>query len=107
MFARILEFVPKPEKKEEFIRVMKNEVLPIMKKQHGFLEILPFFPEIKNEKVIAISLWNEKKDAERYERESFRKVEEILQPHLTTPISFKYYMVETTLCEHFEKALAA
>jgi quinol monooxygenase YgiN len=107
MFARILEFVPKQEKKQDFIRVIKNEVLPIMRKQRGFLEILPFFPGGKNEKVIAISLWSEKKDAERYERESFRKVEEILQPYLTTLITFKYYMVETTLCEHFEKALAA
>lgn len=107
MFARILEFVPKQEKKEDFIRVVKNEVLPIMKKQHGFLEILPFFPEVKNEKAITISLWTEKKDAERYEREAFPRVEEMLKPYLTTPITFKYYMVETTLCEHFEKALAA
>ena len=107
MFARILEFVPKLEKKEEFIRVIKNEVLPILNKQHGFLEMLPFFPEIKNEKAITISLWTEKKDAERYEREWFPKVEEILKPYLTTPITFKYYTVETTLCEHFEKALAA
>jgi hypothetical protein len=27
--------------------------------------------------------------------------------HLTTPVTFNYYMVETILCEHFEKALAA
>jgi len=107
MFARILEFVPKLEKKEEFIRVVKDEVLPILKKQHGFLEILPFFPETKNEKVLTISLWIEKKDVERYEREWFPKVEEIMKPYLTTPITFKYYMVETTLCEHFEKALVA
>ena len=107
MFARILEFVPKLEKKEEFVRVIKNEVLPILNKQHGFLEMLPFFPEIKNEKAITISLWTEKKDAERYEREWFPKVQEILKPYLTTSITFKYYMVETTLCEHFEKTLAA
>jgi len=107
MFARILEFVPKLEKKEEFLRVVKSEVLPILTKQHGFLEMLPFFPEMKNEKVLTISLWTEKKDAERYEREWFPKVQEILKPYLTTPITFKCYMVETTLCEHFEKALAA
>jgi hypothetical protein len=106
MFARILEFVRKLEKKGEFVRVIKNEVLPILNEQHGFLEMLPFFPEIKNEKAITISLWAEKKDAERYE-EWFPKVEEILKPDLTTPITFKYYMVETTLCEHFEKTLAA
>lgn len=107
MFARIAEVVPKLEKKEEFIRVIKNEVLPILKKQQGFLDILPLFPENKNEKMITISLWAEKKDAERYEREWFPRVEEIVRPYLTTPVNFKPYTVETTLCEHFEKALVA
>ena len=52
MFARILEFVPLMEKKDEFIRVVKKEVLPILKKQEGFLEILTLVPEIKTEKVL-------------------------------------------------------
>ena len=107
MFARIVEFLPKLEKKEEFIKVVRNEVLPILKKQNGFLEMLPFFPEIKNEKVITITLWMEKKDIERYEREVFLKVEEILKPYLLTPLTYKHYEVETTLCEHFVQALAA
>ena len=107
MFARILEFVPKFEKKEELVKTVRNEILPILKKQPGFLELLPFVPEIRNEKVINITLWMEKKDAERYEREVFPRVEEILQPYLTTPITWKMYMVETTLCEHFVNALAA
>ena len=107
MFARIVEFVPKYEKKDELIKVMKNEVLPSMKKQTGFLEILPFIPEVKNEKWVHISLWMERKDAERYEREVFPRVEEILRPYLTTPFTWKLYTVETTLCEHFVNALAA
>jgi quinol monooxygenase YgiN len=105
MFARILQFVPKMEKREELIRVIKRDVLPILKKQTGFLEILPFVPEIKNEHVVMVSLWNERKDFERYEREWFPKVEEMLHPYLTSPITWKLYTVETTLCEHFEKAL--
>lgn len=44
MFARILNFEVKPEKKDEFVRVVKNEIVPILKKQTGFLEILPFSP---------------------------------------------------------------
>jgi quinol monooxygenase YgiN len=105
MFARILQFVPKVEKREELIRVIKRDVLPILKKHTGFLEILPFMPEIKDEHVVMVSLWNERKDFERYERESFPKVEEMVRPYLTTPITWKLYTVETTLCEHFEKAL--
>ena len=107
MFARILEFVPKLEKKEEFIKVVKNEVLPILKNQAGFLEILPFVPEHKDEKMIVVSLWMEKNYAERYEREFLPKVEEILKPYLKTPIVFQTFTLETTLCEHFVQMLAA
>ena len=107
MFARIVEFVPKMEKKDEFIKVLKNEVLPILKKQAGFLEILPFVPEMKNEKMVNVTLWHEKKDAERYEREVFPRVEDIVRPYLATPITWRLYNVETTLCEHFVETLAA
>jgi quinol monooxygenase YgiN len=107
MFARILEFVPKMEKKEEFVKIVKNEILPILRKQSGFLEILPFVPETRNEKIVAISLWTDRAHFERYEREWFPKVEQILKPYLTTPVETKLYNLETTLCEHFEKSLAA
>jgi hypothetical protein len=107
MFARIVEFVPRYEKKDEFIKTMRNEVLPILKKQVGFLDILPLFPEMKNEKAVHITLWMEKNDAERYEREVFPRIEDIVRPFLTTPITWKLYNVDTTLCEHFVNALAA
>jgi heme-degrading monooxygenase HmoA len=105
MFARIVEFIPKVEEKEQFVKVLRNEVLPILKKQPGFLEILPFFPQDKTEKMISISLWAEKRDAERYEREMYPKVEGILKPYLTGPVYFKYYNLETSFCEHFVAAL--
>ena len=107
MFARIAEFIPRLEQKEQFVKVLRNDVLPILKKQSGFLEILPFFPETKNEKMITITLWAEKRDAERYEREMYPKVEGILKPYLTTPVTFRHYSVETSVCQHFVEALTA
>jgi heme-degrading monooxygenase HmoA len=107
MFARILEFVPLMEKKDEFIRVVKKEVLPILKKQDGFLEILPLVPENKNEKVLAVTLWTDKKEFERDEQEWSPRVEQILKPYLSTPSTRKVYTLETTLCEDFEKTLIA
>jgi hypothetical protein len=86
---------------------MKNDVLPILKKQTGFLEILPFVPEEKTEKMVIVTLWAEKRHAEMYMREDFPTVERIVKPFLTTPITWKLYAVETALCEHFEKAVAA
>jgi len=65
MFARIVEFIPDFEKKEELVKTLRNQVLPILKKQSGFLEILPLFPENEAGKVVSIGLWTEKRDAER------------------------------------------
>ena len=108
MFARILEFELKTGKKEEFVKAFRDEVLPIMKKQVGFLEILPFFPEDKKqEKVMTISLWATRMDAERYEKETYPRVYELIKMHLSTPVVVKPYIVETRLCEHFVNALAA
>ena len=108
MFARIIDCEVKLEKKEEFVKVLKNEVLPILKKQTGFLEILPLFPEkMREERVITISLWTTKADAERYEREFYPKVLDIVKPFVTTPVNVTYHKLETTLCEHFVEALAA
>jgi hypothetical protein len=107
MFARIFEFTPRIELKDELVKKVRNEILPILKKQNGFLEILPLFPESKVEKVVAITLWTEKVHAEHYEHEVYPKVEAILKPYLLAPASVKPYTVETTLCQHFVEALAA
>jgi len=108
MFARILNCEVKLEKKDEFVKAIKNEVVPILKKQTGFLEILPFFPEkMKEEKVFAISLWTTKADAERYEKDYYAKVLNILKPYLRTTVNVNFYTLETTVCQHFAEALVA
>ncbi|MGA7382408.1 MAG: hypothetical protein WBX03_16280 [Terriglobales bacterium] len=108
MFARILDFEVKTEKKEEFVKTMKNQVLPILKKQTGFLEILPFFPEkMREERVFTISLWATKQDADRYEREFYPKINDIVKPFLTTPVNVNNYNLETTLCQHFVETMVA
>jgi hypothetical protein len=107
MFARIVEFFPKPELKEELIRVVKSEVLPILQKQPGFLEILPFVPENTVEKALTITFWSEKRYAEAYEKNVFPKVTEIMRPYLTSAVTLKYYTVETSIPRHFVESLAA
>ena len=107
MFTRVVELTTKPGKHKQLADTINDKVLPILKKQPGFLEILPLGPETKTEKSIIVTLWAEKRDAERYEREVYPKVEGIVKPYLTTPVTFKHYNVETTLCQHFVEALTA
>ena len=107
MFARILEVTPKLEKKDELIKTVRQEILPILKKQPGFLEFLPFVPEIAKEHMITITLWTEKRNAERYVEDVFPKVEQILKPFLSVPVTVRTYTVEATLCKEFVEALTA
>jgi quinol monooxygenase YgiN len=97
MFARVVEFTPKVEMKEEIINIVRNEVLPILKKQHGFMEFLPFVPETKTGRWITVTVWAEKGDAERWGREGFSKVEGILKLYLIAPVVCNLYNVETSL----------
>ena len=105
MFARIVEIAPKIEKKDELIYTVRQEILPILKKQPGFLELLPFLPENEAERMFAITLWTEKRDAERYVRETYPKVEQLLKPFLTVPVKVRMYTVETSVCKHLVEAL--
>lgn len=107
MFARVVELFLKLEKKEEFLKTVRVEVLPVLKKQPGFLEILPFVPEIESEKVLVVTLWAEKRDAERYVREVFPKVSDVVRPYLLSPITSRQYKLETAMCPHFLEALTA
>ena len=64
-------------------------------------------PEIKTERMLAVTLWTDKTELERDEKEWFPRVEQILKPYLTNPSTRKLYALETTLCAHFEKTLTA
>jgi hypothetical protein len=107
MFARILAFEVKVEKKEELVSVIKDQILPILHKQIGFLELLPFFQtKASVEKVLTISLWTGRNDAQRYEQEFYPQVLEALKPFVLAPVDVSYSNLETTLCDRFVDALA-
>jgi heme-degrading monooxygenase HmoA len=107
MFARILEIAPKPETKDELLRTIRQEVLPILRKQPGFLELLPFAPEIPTEHMFSITLWAERRDAEKYATEAFPKVQQMLKPFVAMPVTVRMHTLETSVCRNFINALTS
>ena len=100
MFARKLEFDLMLVKKDEFLRKLRNEVLPILKRQQGFIDVLGLTDELKVEKTLLISLWDSKEDASRFEKEVFPKITALLKPYQLTPFVVTRCIVETTISEH-------
>jgi quinol monooxygenase YgiN len=107
MFARFLELQIKPEKKPELIKVMKNDVLPILKKCHGFFDMIPLELETEPTKFYVMSLWHEKRDAETFHREQFPKVKPMYEQFLTAPVIVKLCHVDETIPMKLVTAVAA
>jgi hypothetical protein len=80
MYARHVTLQLKPNFAKEFPITFEKEILPLLKKQKGFLdEILLVAPE-KNE-LVGISLWDTKQYAEIYHRELYPKIQQIVEKY--------------------------
>ncbi len=107
MFTRIVECHVKPGHKQEATTRMTNEVLPILQKQPGFVDMIGLVDENDPERLVALSFWKSKEDAERYHREHFTHVSDLLKPLLTSTPKVETYNVETSTSHRIAAGKAA
>jgi heme-degrading monooxygenase HmoA len=107
MFTRIVECHVKPGKKQETTTKLNNEVLPILQKQPGFVDMIGLTHEHDPEKLVAISFWKSKDDAERYHTEQYNRITDILKPLLTDSPKVETYNVETSTTHRIAAGRAA
>jgi len=74
MFARHVSMHLKPNTRAEFTQTIENEIVPLLKKQHGFRDEIVFVAPGSGTEAVAISLWDKKEDAEAYLRSSYPDV---------------------------------
>ena len=70
MFARTVRMQLKPNSVGEFTLVVEKEVIPVLRKQQGFRDEITFLPSDGKE-AVAISLWEQKENAEAYGRGAY------------------------------------
>jgi hypothetical protein len=86
MFARHVTLQLKTNAVREFPIAFEREILPLLRKQKGFLDEMLFMTPEKPD-AVAISLWEEKEHAEIYNREVYPQVVKILQKYIEgTPL---------------------
>jgi len=94
-FARNVQFQIKTGKEQEFESLFETKIVPMLRRQNGFLEELML---VNKDRGIGISLWEDRKDAETYQSSTYPKVVETLQPLLVgTPKLETYGVGVTTL----------
>jgi heme-degrading monooxygenase HmoA len=77
MFARLVTLQVKPTMVNEFPVTFEKEILPLLRRQKGFLDELLLVTPEKRE-VVAISLWETKEYAEAHNRELYPQIEKIV-----------------------------
>jgi quinol monooxygenase YgiN len=107
MFTRVVEVSTKPEKSHEVANAINEKILPILRQQAGFLDETVLTSDMEPNRVMALSFWKTKEDAERYQREHYAKVTEILSNLIESPPAVRTFTVHTSTSHKIAAGLAA
>jgi quinol monooxygenase YgiN len=107
MYTRVVELTTKPGKAREVTETINDKVLPILKKQAGFVDEAVLVSDTESTQVLGLSFWNKKEDAERYHREQYPKINEILKPLLETEPVIRTFDVHTSTTHRITAGKAA
>ena len=107
MFTRIVECTVKPEKRNELLQRLRNEILPLLQKQPGFVDEVGLVSEHDPERMVAISFWKTREDAERYHRDNFPRVQDIVKSYLEGSMKVETYNVEESTIHRIAAGKAA
>jgi len=78
MFARNVSVRLKPNMLSDYTRTFEKEILPLLRKQKGFKDEITF-ANASGVDVTAISLWENKTDAEAYNTNTYPQVLKTLE----------------------------
>jgi len=107
MYSRIVECRVRPDKRDEFARRLENDVMPILKKQAGFVDTIGMIGETDAHHIVAISFWQRKEDAERYAQQHFSEVLQLIRPLIDGDPKVETFQVAAPANSRILSSLAA
>lgn len=96
MFTRVVEITSKTGKAHELASQINDKILPLLRQQSGFLDETILTSDQEPSRLLSLSFWKSREDAERYEREQYQKIVQILSPVLETPPVVRTFQVFTS-----------
>jgi heme-degrading monooxygenase HmoA len=106
MFARRVAIQLKPNSVAEFTERIEKDILPLLRKQTGFKDEITFIGPGET-KAFAISLWENKENAEAYNRGMFPEVTKILARVVEGTPQVENYEVSNSTFHKIAAAVAA
>jgi heme-degrading monooxygenase HmoA len=107
MFTRTVELTTKPGKAQELSHTINNKVLPILKKQTGFVDETVLASDTDPDRVLAISFWNKKEDADRYQEEQYAAIHDMIRHLLEAEPVVRTFNVDSSTTHKITASKAA
>jgi quinol monooxygenase YgiN len=92
MFARYVTMRIKSGNLAEFNRTLEKEVIPVLQRQRGFRDEIVLTNPSGTE-AVGISIWEQKENAETYNREKYPEIQQLLTKVLEGTPQVKTYEV--------------
>ena len=96
MFTRVVEMTSKSGKVQELANAINEKAIPILKKQHGFVDEIVLVSSGDPNRVLALSFWNKKEDAEEYQRERYQEIHDTVRHLLETEPEIRTFDVHAS-----------
>ena len=106
VFARKVSIRLKPDSAGAFIQKLENEVIPLLRKQKGFLDEVTLLSQSGKE-IYAYSFWENSDDAESYDRTTFKEVTDLLTDFIEGAVRTHTYMVANSTFHKLASAVAS
>ena len=107
MYTRVVELTSKAGKARELCDTIDEKVVPILKKQTGFVDETVLASDVEPNRVLGISFWNSKEDAERYHREQYPRIHETMKHLLETDPVIRTFDVQSSTTHRITARKAA
>jgi heme-degrading monooxygenase HmoA len=107
MYTRAVEIILKPGKEAEFTKTFSERILPVLQSQSGFLDVMTLRSDTHPNRIVALSFWQAKEDAERYQHEQWKTVGYILSYLVETELTVQTFNVECATARRVAEGKAA
>ena len=107
MFTRTVEITAKSGKARELASTINEKVIPILKKQAGFVDETLLVSDTEPNQILALSFWDSQEDAERYQREQYPVIHDMVRHLLEAEPVFRTFNVESSTTHRIAPGKAA
>jgi heme-degrading monooxygenase HmoA len=104
MFARVVECQAKDGRGVQISTRVTNDVLPILPEQPGFIDFFALSDKTNAERLLCISLWTSREDAEEYRRRHYDTIANMLTPVLVSPPTLKMFTASASTVHRIARA---